>query len=321
MTVDTTHSGEVQPYNADEFGDVGLEDVGVGDVVIPRLSIMHSEGRFKNNLTNEEYETLTVVLLGLVKQRIFWADEMDDGDKPLCKSPDFVHGFPQMRTDIPADKQFPWAQSNFNPGDYDPSRGINGHVTLPCDSCTFAQWGKSDSGKNTPPPCNEQHTYPLLILGEEGQTQPALLTVQKTGIKPSRTYISGFAASKTPFFTQYTELSLTQQKKGMVVYSTPNFRRAGATDREWWGEYAEQFRSIRGFIREAPRALDPGDDAPTPSANVNTAPEEAAPEPPKVTRPTTAAPPPPVSKPAVKAEPAPTVVEATPVEDDDDLPF
>lgn len=324
MTVDTTGGSAVEPWNSEEFGDVGLEDVGVGDVVIPRLSIVHDEAVFKNNLTGETHDTLTVVLLGLVKQRIFWADDIDEGDKPLCKSPDFAHGFPQMRTDIPADKQFPWAESNFDPANFPAEKGINGHVTLPCDSCVFAQWGKDSAGKNTPPPCNEQHTYPLLIVGEDGETQPALLTVQKTGIKPSRTYISGFASSKTPFFTQYTQLSLDLQKRGSVKFSVPQFRRAGGTDRAWWAEYADQFRSIRSFIREAPRPAEGTEDAePAPSNNENTAPA-APPTPPKAPAAPPKAPTPP-SPPKVAAPAAPAPAEA-PAEsassdDDDDLPF
>ena len=103
MTVEP-HAGSGALANPDDFGDVGLEDVGVGDVIIPRLRIVHDEAVFENNLTKDRYETLDVILLGLAKQRIMWDDEVGEGDKPMCKSPDFEHGFPLVRDDIPKDK-------------------------------------------------------------------------------------------------------------------------------------------------------------------------------------------------------------------------
>ena len=108
MTVDTTSGGSVVPY---DDSNVGLEDVGVGDVVIPRLRIVHDEAMFEDNLSKAKFSTMKVVLLGLVKQRIFWDDNVEDDDKPLCKSPDFEHGFPNV--DPGQRKTFPWAKSNF----------------------------------------------------------------------------------------------------------------------------------------------------------------------------------------------------------------
>lgn len=277
MTVDTTGGGgaAVVPYSGD-YGDVGLEDIGASDVVIPRLSIRHKDATFRDNLSNAEYPKLTVILLGLVKQRIFWKRETDDGDKPLCKSPDHDNGFPNVSDEVPADKRFPWAKSNFNQADFPPEQGINGLVTLPCSSCVFQQWDKGDWKV---PPCAEQHTYPLLYNHDpEDPTAwtPALLSFSKTGIKPSRTYISSFAQAKVPMFTVMTELTLTQQSRGSVEYCTPNFKRLGGTDRSEWGEYADQYRSIRDFIRSAPRRQDEDDEAGiTVSSNVNTPPTPA----------------------------------------------
>lgn len=300
MTVSTTGGGAVAIPSDEDFGDIGLEDIDASDIAIPRLTIVHNEGRFKDSLSGSVYDSgLKVILLGLIKQRVFWRDDTDEGEAPLCKSPNFDYGFPQQDPEVPASKHFPWAKSNFTPDqaqpvNIEPSKSYpagwssNGLPVLPCNSCIFKEWEKGDWKQ---PPCAEQHTYPLLYELEEGIWQPALYTVQKTGIKPSRTYMSSFAQAKQPFFSVYTTLGLTQQRRGTVDYSVPWFSRGEPTDRNSWLEYANNFKSIREFVRSAPRRFD--DDAqPEASANVNTPPV-----------PTAAAPAAPASTPA---QPAPT---------------
>lgn len=301
MTVTPHGGGDVAQY---DFGaDTGLEDVGVGDIVIPRLQIQHADAVFKDNLSGATYDSLKVVLLGLVKQRIMWHDEVDDGDKPLCKSSDFEHGFPNVRDDVPKDKRFPWDQSNFNPSDFPSENGMNGLVTLPCNACVFKEWDKN--GWKTPP-CAEQHTYPLLYSTDGETFTPALFTTQKTGIKPSRQYISSFAQSKTPPFTVFTELTLELNSRGSVRYSVPRFKRLEQTDRDMWPEYAAQLRTIREFVRQPPRNQEEADGGAAPSDNTNSAPAVPA---------TT---PPPAAQSA--AAPAAAPAAAAPAEDDD-LPF
>ena len=300
MTVAPTSGGGAVAVPDEDWGSTGLEDVGVGDVVTPRLTIVHDQARFKNNLSNEEFETIDAIVLGLVKQRIMWDEKVEDGDKPECKSPNFEQGFPNVRDDIPKDKRFPWEVSNFKPEDFPAENGINGLVTLPCSSCIFKEWGKGDWNQ---PPCSEQHTYPLLFTPDGGDTWiPALFTTQKTGIKPSKQFISSFAQTKTPMFTSRTTIGLTLQSRGSVKYSVPTFRRTGPTDRENWGEYAEQYRTIRDFIRSAPRPQDEEDEGTpaAPSSNENTAPAASAP---------------------AAAAPAPAAAAPAAPAGDDDLPF
>lgn len=338
--VPTEGGGAVAAYDPD-LAATGLEDIGVGDVIIPRLTIKHNDGLFEDNLSKATFGTLKVVLLGLVKQRIMWDDEVDEGDKPKCKSPDFEHGFPNNDPTVRADKQFPWAQSNFDPANFPAESGLNGLVTLPCASCIFKEWDKGDWKQ---PPCNEQHTFPLLYSPDEGESwQPALLTVQRTGIKPSRQYISSFAQAKTPMFTVFTEISLTQQSRGTVRYCVPTFKRSETTDRNAWGTFAEQYRQIRDFIRQPPRRQEEDEGTPVaPDENVNAVPAApapaaapaptpappaappAAPAPPAPPAPP-AAPAPAAAVPAPVAEPAPApvpaAVAAAPAAADDDLPF
>lgn len=326
-----TTGSDVVAY--EEYGDVGLEDIGASDIVIPRLQIVHQEGTFKDNLSGATFGTMDVVLLGLVKQRIMWADDPAEGDKPLCKSPDFVHGFPNVNETLARDKRFPWSVSNFAPEQAVPLElkpnmdhafpngySSNGLPVLNCAVCKFNKWGTNPAnGKSTPPPCTEQHTYALQYSPDNGENWiTALLTLQRTGVKPSKQYISSFAQTKTPMFTVHTTLGLTLQKKGTVDYSVPTFRRGEPTDRNVWMEYGNQLRSIRDFIRSAPRRTEEDDEnAPVViTSNENTAPAAKV-EP--MTAPPAQPVAPPVATPAAAPAPVAAPVVATVV--DDDLPF
>ena len=249
-------AGSNLPVTAGELGlDTGLEDFGAEDMVMPRLSIDHPNAVFVDNLTNESHEKLTVVILGLVKQRILWDEEVNEGDRPLCKSYDFREG-------VPGDN-FPIKASGF---DALPTDG----GTLPCDACSLKDWGSNP--RNDTPWCSEQHTFPLLMQAggdPDNYGAPAILTVQRSAIKASKSYLTGFARSKTPVYTVVTELSLDARKKGSVNYAVPRFSKIGETDQDDWQEYARSYRSIREFLT-TPRVEEPSDaasDAPRASSS------------------------------------------------------
>ncbi len=310
MTVENTHGSAVTQYDPNN-SMLGLEDATIADVVIPRLRIDHKKCMFENNLTKESWPTLKVVILGLVKQRIMWHEEVEDDDKPMCKSPNFEFGFPNISEDTPKKKRFPWAESNFNPDDFPPEKGINGLVTLPCESCKFTQW----SADRKPPKCSEQHTYPLLYSTPDDPETflPALFTVQRTGIKPSRAYLSGFVNAKKPMFTALTEIGLTHQSRGSVEYAVPWFKQLGKTDQDLWQDYGNTFIGIRDFVKQAPRPLDDDEAlavAEAATSNVNT----PAPTAPAAQTPAAV----PATPPAAPQQAAPSTA---PADDDDDLPF
>lgn len=254
----------------------GLEDFDTTkDAVMPRLSIVHKEAVFKDNLSGEKFNTIKVVLLGLVKQRILWDTEVDDDAKPMCKSVNFTEGNPDPKT-------FPWQASGFDPASYPAPEG-DGQIALPCTACALKEWGTNPQGGKTPW-CAEQHTFPLLmdINGDGSVWTPALFTVQKTGIKPSKTYLTSFARTKTPTYTVVTQLSLTAQKRGQTDYAVPSFAKVGNTEQSDWPMYAQQYRSIREFIT-VPRQMDKSDTtapttaaAPAPAAAASPATSSAA---------------------------------------------
>lgn len=321
MTVEPHNGGGAVAGYDEDFGNLGLEDVGASDLLIPRININHDDAVFVNSLTKEEFPALTAVFLGLVKQRIMWPSKLEEDSKPQCKSPDNTHGFPNMDESQPKRNQFPWARSNFEPtqakvieiepsSTYPQGWSSNGHPTLPCEACTFAKWGKDEDNRSVPPPCSEQHTYPILYMqeGAEGETLwiPALFTVQRSAIKNSRAYINGFAQSRQPFFTVYTGLTLRHESRGGNEYAVPEFKKMGPSDRNQWGEYANQLRSIREFIRSAPRPKEETDEsAAAPTSNENTAPAESQPAAPAPEAAAPAAPPTPPPAPPAPQPPTP----------------
>jgi hypothetical protein len=244
------------PATAASMGlDTGLEDFDTTDMVMPRLSIDHGEAVFVDNLTGERHPKLRAVVLGLIKQRILWNVDVGENEKPLCKSFDF-------RTGHPNGDAFPWAKSGFD-------RSQAGS-TLPCDSCVLKEWDSHP--QRSTPWCSEQHTFPVLMeTGEEMYGAPALLTVQRSAIKASKAFLTGFARSKTPVYTVVTELSLDPQKKGSVNYAVPRFIKVGNTRQEDWPEYAEHYRNIRSFVSTPPPSDDDNASTEPASAPVSSA--------------------------------------------------
>lgn len=219
-------------------GLTGLEDFSVEDQVMPRLQIVHKEAKFEDSLSGMKYDELNVILLGLIKQRIMWAVDVDDGDQPLCKSYDFKTGHPNQ-------KEFPWNETPFSQGDEE----------LSCSSCPLKEWG-SHPQRDTPW-CSEQHTLPLLMLDEDGTpVAPALFSLQRSGIKPSRNYLSSFAQKQRPLFTVVTRLTLVAQSRGSVDYAVPKFQAGDATDTSLWRDFAEHYKTIKAYITTPPQGGD-----------------------------------------------------------------
>jgi len=304
------------------YEDTGLEDFDMADAVIPRLTIVHKEGEFKDGLNNEQFPRLRVVILGLVKQRVLWHPDLDDGDWPMCRSANFNMGMPNMSDDQPREKRFPWDKSGFATGDYPPAE--DGRVRLPCSGCALKDWKSHPDGKK--PYCTEQWTLPLLYDPREDENWvPAIITFQKTGLKPLKSYFTSFARNQTAPFTAITEIGLDLNKKGSTDYSVPNFKRVGDTDEANWRDYSVNFRTMRDFLQAEPGARDEDEDS-TPAA-------PAAKEDPWATPSEPAAPAakkpdvveaeivPEVAEKAPESQPAASSAPAPAVAEDDDLPF
>lgn len=222
---------------------VGLEDFDESDAVMPTLSIAHKEGLFVDGLSGETYSDLEVILLGLVKGRILWPSDLGtQKESPLCKSYNFDHGRPDpLKPD-----RFPWKASGFKMADFAEQ------PVLPCEGCKLKDWGSNP--KTDSPWCTEQHQY-ILLLPVGDDYSPAVLTIQRTGLKPSRAYATNFSRAKEPLFITTTKLTLSQQRKGSVDYSVPQFLKGSPTDPEQYSTYANTYRRIRAFL-QTPRIAD-----------------------------------------------------------------
>lgn len=240
----------------------GLEDFSFDDMVMPKLAIAHQDGVFVDSLSGEKYPDLEVVLLGLIKQRILWPpDVAAEKEAPLCKSYNFSDG----RPDPGNPSRFPWKASGYSMGEY--VDGENPPV-LSCEGCKLKEWGSHPKGDT--PWCSEQHTFALLIPSSVGGFSPAVLTLQRSGIKPSKAYLSSFARSQSPLFVCTTKMGLILQRRGTVAFSVPTFTRGTPTDEAFHGDFASQYRRIREFMT-TPRANEDGEDgapvaAPKPAA-------------------------------------------------------
>lgn len=275
--------------------DDGLGDFNASDMTVPRIKIIHNEGVYQDTLSNEKFETLDVILFGLVKQRILWDPEVSDDAIPLCKSFNFKAGLP------PEADAFPWDAAGFDQADAEANADDTYGLVLPCDGCGLKEWG-TDPKNGKAPWCTEQHTYPLAYnagTAEDPVWAPAILTVQKTGIKPSKAYCTSFKTRRKPLFEVVTTLGLTSEKRGSVTYSTPIFSKGEPTDPAMYDAYKENYISMRDFLTTPP-VRDDEDDA-TPVA--------------KPTRKTTAK-----AAPA-KARPAPSAPATDDVDDDEEPPF
>lgn len=229
----------------------GLEDLGA-DLSVPRLKIAHKRGLFVDPSDNSEYNTIFCVILGLVKQRVLFDAKVDPNspEKPMCKSPDTVVGFPNMRPDNPK-KAFPWAAAKLDPSQA--GQDSEGRTTISCDTCHLQKWDSHPLGDK--PWCSEQFTMPILYAEslEElmaDRWMPALLSMQKTAIKPTKNYLKTFQLKGIGAYTAYTKIELAMERAGDNVYSKPTLSRVGSTNRSAWLNYIEQFKGISDFLKD-----------------------------------------------------------------------
>lgn len=243
--------GDVEPI------DTGLEDFDPNTAAIPRISINHPDGTFKDNLSGEEFAGIYGIILGLVKQRVMFSSTMGETTlKPQCKSSDAAVGYPNMQGS--ADELFPWNTSGLNISDL--PKDDYGRVTIPCEACPFSQWGPN----RKPPLCSERHTFPIMYsrdpagISELHLPYAGIAAFQRSGITPSRNYLSAFSRAKIPLYSAFTEITLKRESRGTVRYSVPVFRKMSDVPPERWEELAREYRNLREFLRRPPR---PGEDS------------------------------------------------------------
>ena len=244
---DTDASTAVAIPEGQDGGVDGLEDMDASDSVTPTLKIIHKEVCFEDPLSHERFEELNVVVLGLVKQRVLWPVVMgDDKEQPMCKSADFKTGHPGAN--------FPYASTPYS----------EGCGTLNCVECPLKDWESHPIRKI--PWCSEVHTYPILrpIFDDDGNPtgwSPAIMTFQRTSVKPSRDYMASFKNEQKPTYLYLTKIKLRGEKKGDNVYSVPIFERCEATPPELWPFFSQNYHSIREYIQTRATPGEGGEDS------------------------------------------------------------
>lgn len=240
--------------------DTGLDDLG-SDLSVPRLKIAHKEGAFVDPSDNSKYGEIFCVILGLVRQRVLFDAKVDPSnpEKPMCKSPDTNIGFPNLNPEN-AKKAFPWDKAKLDPSQA--GRDEDGRTVIKCTTCHLKEWDSHPLGDK--PWCSEQFTLPILFapsleeLVEHGGV-PALISMQKTAIKPTKNYLKTFQMRKLGAYTAYAKISLLVEKAADNIYSKPVYTRVGDTPQVNWLDWVEQFNAISKFLKEQrPPAPDDG---------------------------------------------------------------
>ena len=256
------------------YAGVGTEDVTAADFGIARWKIDHNEGYFVNNQNELAYTALDVILLNNVKQRVMFNPDMNAGeDDPWCKSNNHTDGYPG--------ENFPW-EGDANQGIPAYAFGYQGDgAVLPCASCNFSQWGARDpkTGKSKPPLCNELFSFTFMVLNEELEGTPGIISFKGTSISPAKKYMAPFIQRRQPLFVKSTRISLTAQMFAGRKFYVAKFDMLEDTDPTQFEEWAQIAMSAREFLTQPPlSAFPPPELADTQSA-IESAPAEVAPEP------------------------------------------
>jgi hypothetical protein len=226
----------------------GLEDMSEADMTIPRITIDHKEGCFVDSQTNERFTEFDAVMLGLVKQRVLWPPTPGaEGEGPMCRAVDFTTGYPDApKWVVKHDGVTAVGQSGFTFAEVEEGK-------LSCANCGLKEWDSNP--KNSTPWCNEQFTFPILRVLEDGTMAPALISFQRTGLKPCKSYVSGFRQAKRPLYTAITRVTAVHQKKGQTEWVTPSFSRLSDSDPSEHPHYSKSLAEIREFIT-TPRTME-----------------------------------------------------------------
>lgn len=157
-------------YLSDLIPQEGFEEVGAGDVKIPRLALAQAlspqidstepnyipgleKGDFFNTMSGENFGP-EVKFVPLLKfgNRIFFRDKKKGGGI-ICRSDDMINGSVERGT--------------YEDGTYGGK----------CFTCPMSQFGSAKDGKGKGTACSEFKNFPVLIVLENGRVDPASLVV------------------------------------------------------------------------------------------------------------------------------------------------
>jgi len=207
------------------------------EFIIPRIKFNAAESlqipcdRFYKVGTNEEFETLQVVMLGRTYSRARFPKKFATDSKPLCMTPD---------------KQFSEGKLRGYVCDLETGRPKEGGAPIECGvvygqnrkvACPYAAFKGSDA-----PEC----TISLNVLCWEVEKQfPFEITFRGTSFGPMYKVIADFVTQRKALFTAVMEFSLQKNKDGKYsIINVQKKRELTAKDGEELASYAEKFASF-----------------------------------------------------------------------------
>ena len=140
---------------------------------------------------------------------------------------------------------------------FSPERVAEGE--LPCGDCGLPVWGSHPTLDR--PWCAEQFTFPLLYVkkGEDDVWDvggPAVISFQKTQLRPSKKYVSNFATKRIPLYSAVTRITLEVNKRGSTIFSVPKFELIDETSQEDWPTFSARYKKIREFLQTPRRRFE-----------------------------------------------------------------
>jgi hypothetical protein len=225
--VETSSSGPIA-LPEDLQGFTGFENLDPSKFVIPRIKVgqlMSREGtagKFRMNLTGDEYDELDMLIIKAEPGRV-WMDKDMTKDKPLCRSFDGLVPDPQVENP---------------PSDRCIMKQIIKGKSVIVPVCPNAKWGDNRER----PPCDE--TYNCLSIFSQDYL-PFWLTLHGTAIKPLMGYISAIALRRAPLWQYSTTATLQEVVGAKGKYYVPRFSRPEPISKELESEIVEIVTGLR----------------------------------------------------------------------------
>lgn len=205
----------------------GLESFPNSAIQIPRLIIGQPDnksnmpaGVFVNNLTNETYNDLNVVLLKFNRSRTLWPPgDPQPNDQPVCRSTNAIL----------SDKEFMGRLCPRCDDEHDTC--VDEKDNAICRHAKFTKEG--------PPQC--RLNYHLLLITVE-TADVFILTLSGKGISPTNKLISGFKVKGRPPYSAKFNVSLINKGRYYMIQYT-SFK---------WLETPEELQKIFNQFKDTP---------------------------------------------------------------------
>jgi len=179
----------------------GYEGFDSSDLIIPRVKIVQptsrkgTPGKFSMNLTEEEFEEMSVVVIKASRSRVLWPPVDSDIEEPICKSSDFLNPDPSIQAPLST-----VCAEYVQKGDLKVLETV----------CSKAKWINNER-----PDCNQ--VYNLLCL--TGENVPFWIALSGSSIGPVKRFISSVALQRKKLWQFETQITTEERNKPSRHYT------------------------------------------------------------------------------------------------------